>query len=263
MPDGTLFFCEEAVGSVNTQAGTQDIVATITAIESTRLSRVQQDAIEYGDYAFRITVSVGTRTLSYLYGTLTVTVPYSGETPVRALRLDNRGNVEWLQATFNNATSSVVFTTDRLSVFVVGYDRSVPPAPVEYVAEVQIPLPSVEPHYTMRIAIGNIVYTLEGVARTSDVAPFIDPAYQRTMIPLRVIAEGLGADVLWDGDTQTIRIIRDWEEASLTIGEPLPGGMGVAVMRYDRVFVPLLYVSEVLGAGVRWDGVARAAYIYG
>ena len=30
----------------------------------------------------------------------------------------------------------------------------------------------------------------------------------------------------------------------------------------DRTFVPLRYVSEILGAEVRWNEVTRAVYIY-
>ena len=37
------------------------------------------------------------------------------------------------------------------------------------------------------------------------VRPYVAPP-GRTMLPLRFIAEALGAEVLWDGDTQTITI---------------------------------------------------------
>lgn len=48
----------------------------------------------------------------------------------------------------------------------------------------------------------------------------------------------------------------------LVIGEELPNGMGAAVIIDDRTFVPLRYVSEMLGATVRWDSVHSAVYIY-
>ena len=49
----------------------------------------------------------------------------------------------------------------------------------------------------------------------------------------------------------------------MTVGQPLPDNMGTAVIVADRTFVPLIFVINALdGASVRWDGDARAAYIY-
>ena len=115
----------------------------------------------------------------------------------------------------------------------------------------------------MRLVIGSTTFTHMGIPQTSDVAPFIDIAYDRTMVPLRIIAEGLGAPVRFDSATRTVYIaLATGREISLVIDAPLPGGMGVPVIIYDRTFVPARYVSEVLGAIVRWDGSAQAVYIY-
>lgn len=93
-----------------------------------------------------------------------------------------------------------------------------------------------------------------------DAAPFI--ADDRAMVPLRVIAEALGADIYWDGDTRTVRIVRGANALSLVIDAPLPDGLGTAIIKNDRTFVPTRYVSEMLGASVRWDGETRAVYVY-
>jgi len=63
-------------------------------------------------------------------------------------------------------------------------------APITY----RPPPPSM-PHGTrvVRFTIGDTAYTINGRPRTSDVAPFIDPVYDRAMIPLRSISEALGA----------------------------------------------------------------------
>ncbi|MCL1863583.1 MAG: copper amine oxidase N-terminal domain-containing protein [Defluviitaleaceae bacterium] len=82
------------------------------------------------------------------------------------------------------------------------------------------------------------------------------------MIPLRAIAEGLGADVDWNEATRTVSITRNGQTAFVTIDMPLPDGMGVAVIEGGRTFVPARYVSEILGAQVRWDDASRAVYIY-
>ena len=51
--------------------------------------------------------------------------------------------------------------------------------------EGQPPLP--QPQTTIRLVIGQTAFTHNGIAAQSDVAPFIDPAYNRTMVPLALI----------------------------------------------------------------------------
>ena len=113
----------------------------------------------------------------------------------------------------------------------------------------------------MRLSIGLTTFTHWGIQQTLEASPFIDDD-DRTMVPLRVIAEALDAEVRWSGSTRTVFITRGGVELRLPIGEPLPGGMGTPVIVNDRTFVPLRYVSEVLGARVRWDGATRSVYLY-
>jgi len=54
--------------------------------------------------------------------------------------------------------------------------------------------------------IGRKDYMLNGQASQMDVAPFIDPTVNRTMVPLRFILEGLGFEVMWDGNSREITI---------------------------------------------------------
>jgi len=114
----------------------------------------------------------------------------------------------------------------------------------------------------MRLTIGVAAFIQWGIPVANDVAPFIDPATNRAMVPLRVIAESLDAEVRWQGATRTVFISRGGVEINLQIDVPLPGDMGTPVIVNDRTFVPLRYVSDVMGARVRWDEVARAVYIY-
>ena len=82
------------------------------------------------------------------------------------------------------------------------------------------------------------------------------------MVPLRIIAEAMDAAVRWEGGTRTVYITRGGVEVRLPIDVPLPGDMGTPTIVNDRTFVPLRYVSEVLGARVRWDDSTRAVYVY-
>jgi len=113
----------------------------------------------------------------------------------------------------------------------------------------------------LRFTIGQTQYTHNSLRLTSEVAPFITDG--RTMIPLRIIAEALGADVSWNGATQTVAITQAGRTPlHLVINIPLPDGMGTPVIENGRTLVPARYVSEMLGATVRWDGDNQAVYIY-
>jgi len=57
----------------------------------------------------------------------------------------------------------------------------------------------------VKLVIGSNVMTVNGTSITMDVAPeTVDPG--RTMLPLRFVAQALGADVQWDEATQTVTI---------------------------------------------------------
>ncbi len=83
----------------------------------------------------------------------------------------------------------------------------------------------------------------------------------RTMVPVRIISERLGALVDWLPVTRQVVILRGGTEILLTIGsaEVLVDGqqssLPVAPFIDDgTTLVPLRFVSEVLGADVAWDG---------
>jgi len=57
---------------------------------------------------------------------------------------------------------------------------------------------------TVVFTIGSTTYTVNGEAKTADVAPEI--ANDRTMLPARFVAEAFGATVGWDATTQTVLI---------------------------------------------------------
>jgi len=113
---------------------------------------------------------------------------------------------------------------------------------------------------TLRFVIGSNRFHHNGEAKQAGVAPFISEG--RTMIPLRIIAEALGAEVDWDNSTRTVIITRNEETINLIVDVPLPGDMGTPVIVNGSTFVPVRYVSEKLSATVRWDGENNAVYIY-
>jgi hypothetical protein len=113
----------------------------------------------------------------------------------------------------------------------------------------------------IKLQIGKLNYTRNDITAYFDVEPYIDPSSSRTMVPIRFIAEALGANVEWDNPTQTDTITMNGRSTTVTVGRPLPNNMGTAVLRSDRLFVPIRYVSEELGAIVGWDATTQTVTI--
>jgi len=122
--------------------------------------------------------------------------------------------------------------------------------------------PVVRPTPTLRLVIGSTTFMYRGNTVANDAAPFIDVANNRTMIPLRIVATGLGAEVRFNDETRTVYITHGGTEFPLVVDVPLAGDMGTPVIIDGRTFVPARYVIEILGATVRWDGETQAVYIY-
>jgi hypothetical protein len=91
----------------------------------------------------------------------------------------------------------------------------------------------------------------------------------RTMVPMRSIFEALGAWVQWNESTRTVTATRDATTVQLTIGERAAQVNGqtialdVPAMIYrGSTMVPLRFVSESLGADVRWSGATQTVSIF-
>ena len=82
----------------------------------------------------------------------------------------------------------------------------------------------------------------------NDVAPEIING--STMVPLRFIAENLGADVSWDNKTKEVTVTLEGESIIL-------GKEDGTVIKNNRTLVPIRYISEHLGANVLWVNSAK------
>lgn len=90
----------------------------------------------------------------------------------------------------------------------------------------------------------------------------------RTLVPLRVVSEGLGATVQWNGETSTITIVRRERRIILTLGaeKALVDGKEIllevpAQLIKETTYVPLRFVGEALGANVNWDAQTRTVFV--
>jgi len=242
---GRVTFDQDAMLSITNGLRNTHITIAFTPQSHADLSEVRQEALRYGHNAYLLSIYGGSNSISEVGGVITITTPYNGLLPVAVWLLCENGQLHLLDSVFCPEYGVITFTTSVQGVFVIGE------APARHI---------------MRLAIGNTIYSLlyadTHIERQSDVAPFINPVYSRTMIPLRIVAEGLGAEVWFVNETRTVYISHDGQLLTLTIDVPLPDGMGVPVLLYDRTFVPLRYVSEFLDVRVRWDQDYYAVYVY-
>ena len=111
-----------------------------------------------------------------------------------------------------------------------------------------------------------IAIVLDGRSLKMDVSPEVKN--ERTMVPIRAVAEALGADVDWVQDTQEIVMTRAGVTVTMTLnsttaaidGETVE--MDVAPYATDgRTLIPARYVAEFFGQKVDWDGNRRQGLI--
>jgi hypothetical protein len=100
-----------------------------------------------------------------------------------------------------------------------------------------------------------------------DAQAFIDEN-QRTLVPVRFVAEALGAKVGWEAESRSVPIQKETQSIRLTIGSNIATVNGAeesfdtqAVMQGGRTFVPLRFVSEILGMAVEWDGKTNTVFL--
>ncbi len=118
----------------------------------------------------------------------------------------------------------------------------------------------------IKMTIGDMNGYVNGVAKALDAAPII--RQNRTMLPVRFVAENLGAEVAWDGATSTATLTSGDIEIKITIGattatingeeKPLDAP---AFIENSRTYLPVRFVAEALGGTVAWDGNTSTATI--
>ena len=117
------------------------------------------------------------------------------------------------------------------------------------------------------LAADTISIKLDGKTVTAEVPPFTD-ANGRTMVPVRLISEALGANVGWEGNTRTVTVTRGPTVIELQIDSPRITTNGAtaamdtaAVIKDDRTFVPVRYIAEALGLNVGWDAASKTVVL--
>lgn len=107
-----------------------------------------------------------------------------------------------------------------------------------------------------------VTITLNGTVVESDVAAYINED-GRTMVPVRLVSEALGASVDWDEVNRQVTITKEGVLLTLTIDETSyklddqEMTMDTAPVIVDgRTMVPVRFVSEALGINVGWNATS-------
>ncbi|HEV2281774.1 MAG TPA: copper amine oxidase N-terminal domain-containing protein [bacterium] len=137
--------------------------------------------------------------------------------------------------------------------------------------------------FVSAILIGVVAAGLASAAAAQTVAPYVkvvvdgSPIYLdappmivngRVLVPLRGVFERLGATVIWDPASQTVRAQNGPTGVALTVGasqafvngQPQPLDTP-ALLVGGRTMVPLRFISQALGANVSWDAATYTVQI--
>lgn len=90
----------------------------------------------------------------------------------------------------------------------------------------------------------------------------------RTMLPMRLIAQELGCDVLWSEETKQAFVINDEYTVAFTLGskKALKNGQEFtldvpAMVVNDRTMLPVRALAKALDLNITWDDPNRTVYI--
>ena len=113
----------------------------------------------------------------------------------------------------------------------------------------------------------------DSVIDFTDATPYI--LSDRTFVPFRAVFEALGAEVSFDGETQTVTAVRGDTTVVFTIGQTsidvTANGVTETVeadvapfidAAYSRTMVPVRFAAQALDCTVGWDSAARTVLIF-
>ena len=114
----------------------------------------------------------------------------------------------------------------------------------------------------IEFSIGSSVFKVDGEEKVFESVPYIKD--DRTYLPVRFVAENLGASVEWDAETG-VAVIRS-EEAIITLSNKkniihINGeAKGIEVcpeIINDRMMLPIRFIAEALNCKVTWNHITR------
>lgn len=120
---------------------------------------------------------------------------------------------------------------------------------------------------SVTLFIGASGYVQDGVAKVTDLAPFIKDS--RTFVAVRPIADAFGAEIGWNEATQTVTLTREDMTMTIVIGSNVITKVAdgvtttseadvAAFIQNGRTVLPFRAIGEAFGATVEYDATTQA-----
>lgn len=110
----------------------------------------------------------------------------------------------------------------------------------------------------IEMTIGKKDYSINSEKKKMDTVPFVQDS--RTLVPVRFVAEAIGAQVEWDSENQVVKIANNDSVMTLKVGEntySLNGKISEmdtkSIIKDSRTFIPIRFVAEALGLNVEYN----------
>ncbi len=109
------------------------------------------------------------------------------------------------------------------------------------------------------LRIGRTSYVVNGTSKPLTAAPYISGG--RTLVPVRVIAEALGANVNYNSEHKQITIKKGDERFYMQVGKNIEGFDSAPEIVNGTTFVPIRYVSEKLKCKCVFNSASKEVII--
>lgn len=107
--------------------------------------------------------------------------------------------------------------------------------------------------------VGSVTYLENGESKSLAAAPYITSS--RAQVPLRVIAEALGAGVNYNATAKQISINLGTERLYMDIGKTIKDFDVAPEVKANTTFVPIRYVSEKMGLKCTYNNASKEIVI--
>lgn len=117
----------------------------------------------------------------------------------------------------------------------------------------------IDENFKVVFRVGNVTYIDNGKSKKLAAAPYITSS--RAQVPLRVVAEALGAGVNYNPTAKQITINVGTERIYMDIGKTIKDFDVAPEVKANTTFVPIRYVSEKLGCKCTYNNASKEIVI--
>jgi hypothetical protein len=124
-------------------------------------------------------------------------------------------------------------------------------------------------HPTIVMTVGKTQATVDGKKVTLPGAPFVQKGTNTNYLPLRFVADSLGAQVVWNNNAKRVTVLRGDTMLELWVGSKNMTVNGVRqpitvapIVIKGSVYVPVRVISEQLGQVVGWESKTKTITIH-